>query len=99
MNLFRVLSPDEQAAMQAYADQEAWTLQCRALGATPEQCATYERSAQAFAATTIYPNSRIVAEARKAALDALARGEPMPLSAEQILQALWSRELARQLGV
>jgi hypothetical protein len=99
LNIFRVLTLDEQAALQQYADQDEWRIACLALKATPEQIMDYEKSAQAFARTTPYPNSRIIAEARRAAKEALLRGKPMPQDAEQALQAAWADELRRMIGL
>lgn len=99
LNMFRVLTIEEQAALQQYADMDEWRIACLSLGATLEQILDYEKSAQEFAITTAYPNSRIIAEARKAAKDALLRGESMPQDAERALQSLWAHELRRIIGL
>lgn len=98
LNLFRVLSPAEQEAMQQFIDYDVWRLQCMALGATDAQLGDYERSARAFALTTVYPNDAIIATARKAAKEALLRGEPMPQDAEREVQRQFARELAWLIG-
>jgi lipase chaperone LimK len=99
LNLFRVLSPVEQEAQRQHADRDTWHVQCRSLGATPAQLDAYEESAQAFARTTIYPNTRIVAEARRAALEALRQGKPLPADAEAAVQSVWARDLAKLIGL
>lgn len=99
LNLFRVPSPAEQEAQRQYTELQTWAATCRALGAAPEQLAAYEHAAQAYARTTIYPNSAIVAAARKAAQEALARGESLPQDVEAAIQQMWDRELAVRLGL
>jgi hypothetical protein len=99
LNMFRVLDPNEQAAIQEYADQDEWRIACLNLGASPDQVATYEQSARRFAAASFYPNDRIITEARRAAKDMLLRGESMPQDAEHTLQMLWARELRRMLNL
>src|SRR4051812_2678087 len=92
-------TPAELAAVQAFAEREQWRLECRALGATREQIRSYEESARAFAATTPHPNSVMVESLQRAAIEALARGEGMPTDAEQAIQSMFARELARIFGV
>ena len=99
LNLFRILSPAEQEAQRQYTELQTWAAACRSLGAAPEELAAYENAAQAYARTTIYPNNAIVAEARKAAQEALARGEPLPQDIAAAMQQMWARELAALLGL
>lgn len=99
LNLFRVLSPAEQEAQRQYAELEQWQAACLALGATPAQLVAYERAAQTYARTTLYPNSAIVTQARQAAKEALMRGEPMPQDIAATVQQMWGRELATKLGM
>ena len=99
LNLFRVLSPVEQAAQRQYAERDVWQTRCKTLGATIEQIDAYEERAQAFARTTVYSNDRIVAEARRAALEALQQGKPLPADVEVAVQSVWARDLARLLGL
>jgi hypothetical protein len=94
LNMFRT---DVQAA-QPYAELQAWATACRNLGADPAQLAAYENAAQAYATTTIYPNSTIVYEAREAAHQALQRGEPLPKDPEEAIQAMWNRQWAARLN-
>lgn len=95
INPFVISSVAEQAALEAHRDGERWSFRCRALGATPEQCLAYNADALRYAATTLYPNHLVVAYARKLALEVLMRGEPMPTSAEQAIEAENARQLTR----
>jgi hypothetical protein len=97
LSLFRVLSQVEQEAMRALADRERWVADCVALGASREALLDYDARATAYARTTIYPNSRMQSEARRAALEALQRGETLPADPEVAIKELWARDLARLL--
>jgi hypothetical protein len=98
LNMFRVPTAAEQEALRQYAEREQWAVQCRALGASRDAIRAYDAAARAYAMTTLYPNERVVTEARKAALDALLRGDPFPSDPEQALRLLWARELAQLIG-
>jgi hypothetical protein len=98
LNMFRMPTPAEQEALRQYAEREQWEVQCRALGVSLDTIRAYDAAARAYAMTALYPNERVVAEARKAAHDALLRGEPMPADPEQALRSLWVRELVRLIG-
>lgn len=97
LNLFRVLSPTEQESQRQYYELQTWAGACRALGANPEHLAAYENAAQAYAATTLYPNSEIIAAARRAAQEALLHGEPLPQDVAAAVQAMWNREMGAWL--
>jgi hypothetical protein len=99
LNLFRVLTPAEQEAQQQYIDRQKWRAACTTLGATAEQLDAYETRAREYAITTPYPNTRIVAEARRAALESLAQGDGIPEDIEEAVQSIWARDLARLLGL
>jgi hypothetical protein len=88
----------ELDAMQARSAYDEWRIACAHLGVNDTQCADYERSARAFAATLTSPNSETVAKARRVALEALARGEPMPQDAETALNAGFAQYLKRVMG-
>lgn len=98
LNLFRVLTPAEQEAIRQCTEYDTWRLTCMALGATDAQIGAYERSARAFAPTTVYPNEAVIVAARRAAQEALARGEPMPQDAEAAVQKLFAQQLAKLIG-
>lgn len=99
LNLFRVLSPVEQEAQRQYTELETWRAAAIALGALPEEVDHYDARSHAFARTTPYPNDRIVAEARRAALEVLTQGKPLPTDVESAVQSVWARDLARLLGL
>ena len=90
-------TPTEQVAAQEWIEYDEWRIICSRFGVSDTQCGDYERSARAFAVTTPYTNSEIVAAARRAVLEALMRGEPMPQDAEAALNAGFSRHLARMM--
>ena len=98
MSLHPILTPAEQEAVRQFAEYDTWRLTCMALGATDAQLGAYERSARAFAATTFYPNDAVIVAARRAAQEALARGEPMPEDAEMAVQRLFAQQLATLIG-
>ena len=98
LNLFRVLTPAEQEARRPFDELQIWAGVCRALGAAPEQLAVYENAAQAYATTTLYPNSAIVSVAREAAYDALRRGDPLPTDPEAAIRLLWNRQWADRMA-
>lgn len=99
LDLFRVLMSADQEAAQQFIDYDLWRLACMAFGVTDTQCGDYSRAARAFAATTFYPNDAVVEAARRAALEALQRGEPLPTDVEQAVQALFARQLAAVIGL
>lgn len=94
---FLICSVEAQAVYRAYADRERWVYECGVLGATAEQCHAYDADALRYAATTLYPNSDVVAYARWLAVEALKLGLPMPESAEQAIEAENRRAMARFL--
>lgn len=96
INLFAICSAEEQRHLRTYADRQVWELQCQALGATLPQIRAYDMDAWRYACTTIAPNGTVIAYARWVAKDALARGEPMPTSAEQ---AIKNRAARKQAGL
>lgn len=97
LNPFVICSVEQHAIFRAYADRERWESECLALGATVEACRAFDRDALRYAATTLYPNSDVVAYARRLARQALARGEAMPASAEQAIEAENRRAMAALL--
>ena len=84
-----------QESMQSFVDYETWRIACAHFDVTDTQCGDYNRAAVAFAQTTAFPNTAVVEVARKAALEALARGEPMPQDIEAAVQDQFARQLAR----
>lgn len=98
INPFVICSVEEQATLREFADHERWSYQCNQLGAAMDQIAAYEASARAYARTTVYPNDQVVEYARKLAREALARGEPMPVSAAAAIEADNARQLVRLIG-
>lgn len=98
MNLFPSLY--EAIAVQDHMDRERWQYECRVIDTTLtiEQLNAYEASVQQYAATTIHSNHEVVAVARRLALDALKRGESLPVIAEQAIEDERLRQLARLLG-
>jgi hypothetical protein len=95
---FIICSVEAQAVYRVYADRERWQAECLALGATIEQVRVYDADAQAYARTTLYPNSDVVAYARRLAVDALRLGLPVPESAEQAIEEENTRAMARFLA-
>jgi hypothetical protein len=95
---FLICSVEAQAVYRAYADRERWQTECLALGATIEQVRAYDADALRYAATTLYPNSDVVAYVRRLAVEALRFGSPMPESAERAIEEENKRAMARFLG-
>lgn len=98
INPFVICSEEERRALLEYAYTEAWEYRCMQLGATRDQLLAYDRSIYDYARTTVYPNDRVVEYARKLAHEALARGEPMPASAEAAIEAENERYMLRLVG-
>lgn len=98
LNMFRVLSPAETAALQQFADQERWIVESLAMGASLQALLDYDAQALAYAQTTPYPNQRIVSEARRAAREALLCGKPLPTDVQAAIQTMWARDMARILS-
>lgn len=96
---FLICSVEAHAVYRAYADGERWQTECLALGATIERVRTYDADTQAYARTTLYPNSDVVAYARRLAVEALKLGLPMPESAERAIEEENKRAMARMFGV
>lgn len=93
INPFVICSLEAQSVYRAYADRERWINECQALGATVEQVRAYDADALLYAVKTPYPNADVVAYARRLAREALARGEAMPISVEQAIEAENHRQL------
>lgn len=96
--MFRIPFDDELYAWKAALDRERWEIECRALGATPEQCAAFDAAAWAYAPTTPYPNSGMVAICRRLAIEALLRRESWPTDPAALLAAEKARRMAALLG-
>lgn len=94
---FLICSVEAHAVYRAYADRERWETECQALGTTVEQLRAYDADALRYAATTLYPNSDVVAYARRLAVEALRMGLPMPTSAEQAIEDENRRAMADAL--
>lgn len=98
LNPFVICSTTEQAIFRQYADRERWIVCCLPFGVERAVLEGYDRAAMAYAATTIYPNSDVIAYCRHLVKAALARGEPLPASPEQAVEVENKRALARLLG-
>ena len=96
INPFVICSTEELAVIRQYADRQVWELQCQALGATIEQAQAWDKQARAYAATTVYPSTDVVAYLRRLAREALARGELWPESIEATIEAENRRQLMRR---
>lgn len=77
----------EQAIFRQCADREVWIATCLPLGVERETLEAYDRATVAYAATTIYPRADVIAYCRHLVKAALARGEPLPASPEQAIEA------------
>ena len=87
-----------QVDTQDYADRERWQYECQPFGVDKDQLIAYEYSALRYAATTVYANHLVVAYARRLAKEALMRGEPLPVNAEQAIENENTRRLVRLLN-
>ena len=95
INPFIICNTAEQATYRQYADQQSWHIACLALGAVADMLYAFDTDAQRYAATTIYPNSDVVAYCRQLAKEALLRGEPMPATAKGAIEAENRRQTQR----
>lgn len=95
INPFVICSVDELIVIRQHADRQVWEVQCMALGVPADETRAFDALALVYARTTPYPNSDILAYLRKLAMEALARGEPMPADMEALLEAEHERRLAR----
>lgn len=98
INPFVICNVAEQDQIRQHADYEEWRTRCMALRADSDAIQSYDACARAYAATTVYPNSDVVAYVRRLALQALACGEPMPATPEAAIEAENNRRLLAALG-
>lgn len=98
LNPFVICSTTEQAIYRQHADREVWIVLCRSFGADLAALEAYDQTAAHYAATTIYPASDVVAYCRRLAREALERGELLPETPQQAIEAENRRQLHRLIG-
>lgn len=99
LNPFVLCSTTGQAIYRQCADRERWIVDCFAIGADRQALEDYDRAALAYAASwPIYPAADVIAYCRHLARAALQRGEPLPMSPQQAIEAENRRSLAHLLG-
>lgn len=98
LNPFIICSTTEQAIYRQHADREVWIVLCRSFGADLAVLEAYDHAAAHYAATTPYPASDVIAYCRRLAYEALKRGEPLPETPQQAVEAENRCAIARLLG-
>jgi hypothetical protein len=78
-------------------DYTEWLHKLAVLGVGGDVAARYDALARAYAATTVYPNSDVIAYCRQLALDALLRADPMPATPEGAVEAENARRMVQLL--
>jgi hypothetical protein len=86
INPFIICSVEQQNIYRQYANREAWIVACLLLGGDRARLDAFDQDATRYAATTVYPNSDVVAYCRTVVKQALQRGEPLPTTAQEAIE-------------